>query len=124
MKTEYLPYYLSRALISILFSSLVFGVNWMAGAAAAVIFVLFLIYLHSGWFEIDLRNPFFPLGRDQRSKDVQRVSLIAAVSATLLGWLGINFLAAPLGLMLSQSLILPLAVLAYFSSQWILLSKS
>jgi len=123
MKTEYLPYYLSRAIISVIFAALVFGLTWAAAAAAAVIFGLFLLYLHSGWFEIDLSNPYFPLRRDQRGRDVQRKSLIAAVSVSLLIWLGIKYLAAPLGLSLSQGLTLPFAVLAYFSTQWILLAS-
>jgi hypothetical protein len=124
MKTEFLPYYLSRAIFSLLLAAAVFGLNWAAGAAAAVMFGLFLIYLHSGWFEIDLSNPFFPLRRDQRGRDVQRKSLIAAVCTALLGWLAIKYLAAPLDLSLSQGLTLPLAVLAYFITQWILLARS
>ncbi|MFL7812521.1 MAG: hypothetical protein ACK2TT_04285 [Anaerolineales bacterium] len=123
MKTEYLPYYLSRAVLSLLLAVVVFGVNWVAGAAAAVLFGLFLLYLHSGWFEIDLNYPFFPLRRDQRGRDVQRLALIAAVCTALLVGLAIKYLAAPLGLALSQGLALPLAVLAYFFTQWILLAR-
>jgi len=123
MKTEYLPYYLSRAVLSLLLAVVVFGVNWVAGAAAAVLFGLFLLYLHSGWFEIDLNYPFFPLRRDQRGRDVQRLALIAAVCTALLVGLAIKYLAPPLGLALSQGLALPLAVLAYFFTQWILLAR-
>jgi uncharacterized membrane protein HdeD (DUF308 family) len=123
MKTEYLPYYISRAVLSLLLAIAVFGVNWMAGAAAAVLLGLFLLYLHSGWFEIDLNYPIFPLRRDQRGREVQRTALIAAICAALLGGLAIKYLAAPSGLALSQGLALPLAVLTYFFTQWILLAR-
>lgn len=79
MKKEYLPYYLSRAIFSILFSGLVFGLSWKAGGFAIVLIGLFLLYLHSGWFEINLATPFLPLRRDSRAKEIQRKSLIAAL---------------------------------------------
>lgn len=123
MKTEYLPYYLSRAILSLLLAVVVFGLNWMAVGAAVVLFGLFLLYLHSGWYEIDLNYPFFPLRRDQRGRDVQRMALIAAVCTALLGGLAIKYLAPILELALSQGLALPLAVLAYFMTQWILLAR-
>ena len=123
MKTEYLPYYLSRALFSLLFAAAVFGIGWVAAAAALVLFGLFLLYLHSGWFEVDLSHPFFPLRRDQRGRDAQRVALIVAVSAALLGYLAIKYLAIPLGLRLPDVLSLTLAILAYFITQWILLAR-
>lgn len=122
MKTEYLPYYLSRALFSALFGAAVFGLSWAAGLSALVLFGLFLLYLHSGWFEVDLSNPFFPLRRDQRGRDIQRIALIAAVSAALLCTLFLKYLAVPLGLVLPLDLALPLAVLAYFLTQFILLA--
>jgi hypothetical protein len=123
MKNEYFPYYLSRVLFSLLFAVVVFGLNWTACAAAAVLFGFFLLYLHSGWFEVDLSHPYFPLRRDQRGKDVQRASLIAAVSAALVSYLALKYVAPLLGVTVPEGLTLPLAVVAYFMTQWILLSR-
>ena len=68
MKREYLPYYISRAVISLLFSLLVFGFSWKALLLSAILFGLFLLYLHSGWFSVDLKNPLFPLRCDSRGQ--------------------------------------------------------
>lgn len=59
MKKEFLPYYVSRAILSTAFSILVAGFSWNAALLATVFFGLFLLYLHSGWFSVDLGNPFF-----------------------------------------------------------------
>lgn len=123
MKIEYLPYYISRALLSGLFAAAIFGLTWGAVLAGLILWGLFLLYLHSGWFRVDLSNPVFPLRRDQRGREVQRVALIAAVSAALLGYLFLTFLPVPLGLALPANLALTLAVLAYFITQFLLLAR-
>ncbi len=84
MRTAYLPYYLSRAVLSALFSLAVFGVSWVALLAGLVLFGLFLFYLHGGWFRVDPTSPLFPLRRDQHARDIQRKSLIAALAVGLL----------------------------------------
>jgi hypothetical protein len=48
-------------------------------AAAAFFFALFVLYLHSGWFQVDASNPWFPLRRDERGREIQRKALIAAL---------------------------------------------
>ena len=79
MKKKFLPYYISRAALSVVFGMLVFGFSWRALLFAAIAFLLFLLYLHSGWFQIDQQSPWFPVRRDERAQQVQRKALIAAI---------------------------------------------
>lgn len=72
MKREFLPYYISRLILSSIFSVLMLGFNWKALILTLVFFCLFLLYLHSGWFHVDLTNPFLPLRRDSRGQLIQR----------------------------------------------------
>jgi len=125
MKKEFLPYYISRAALSIIFALLAFGFTWGAGAFALLLFGLFLLYLHSGWFAVDASHPLTPLRRYERARGVQRKALITAVMAGLLLYFTLPYLAAPLGLQLPlQSLALPLAVLTYFVVQFALLARA
>ncbi len=84
MSVTYLPFYLSRAIIVSFFCFSTIGLNIEAGCWALGIFGLMVFYLHSGWFSVDLDKPFFPLKRDQFALDVQRKSLITAVSISIL----------------------------------------
>src|SRR4030042_5308839 len=79
MKRQFLPYYVSRAVLSLALSALVLGLTWKALLLAAFFFALFVLYLHSGWFQVDAANPWFPLRRDERGREVQRKALIAAL---------------------------------------------
>lgn len=123
VKTEYLPYYLSRAVLSGLIAVILTGFSWTAALVGVTLWGLFLLYLHSGWFEVDLSNPYFPLRRDQRGREVQRKALIAAVLLALVGYLLTKYLPGSIGIDLPGNLALPLAVLAYFIAQFILLAK-
>lgn len=125
MKKELLPYYLSRAVLSGLFAVLIMGLTWKAAPLAAILFGLFVLYLHSGWFQVDASHPLTPLRRDERGRQIQRKALIAAVtvglliylSATLaIGFLGIPAVAGPLAL--------SLGVFAYFITQFVLFSRA
>jgi sterol desaturase/sphingolipid hydroxylase (fatty acid hydroxylase superfamily) len=118
---RFLAYYLSRAAISAGFGLLVFGVSWQALAAAGVIFCLFLLYLHSGWFQVNLDHPLFPLRRDERAREVQRKALIGALVMAVAVYLlaTVATLAAQ-----ASALVLPLAVLTYFVMQFFLLARS
>jgi hypothetical protein len=125
MKKEFLPYYISRAMISVGFAVLVLGLNWQAAIAALVIFGFFLLYLHSGWFTIDLKSPLFPLRRDARGQEVQRKALIAAVVVGLLSYLITPQLSRFTGLsLIPGSVILAIAVLTYFIAQFILMARA
>ena len=84
MKKEFLPYYISRFILSTVFSILVWGFTWTAALMTIVFFGLFLLYLHSGWFSIDLSTPLYPLRRDSHGQTVQRKALIFAVVLGLL----------------------------------------
>ena len=125
MKREYIPYYLSRAALSVIFAILVMGFTWKAVLVAIVLFGLFLLYLHSGWFPIDPSHPLTPLRRDERGRHIQRNALIAAISVGLLIYLiasqashlfGWSLIAGPLALSLSM--------ITYFIAQFILFARA
>ena len=125
MKKEYLPYYLSRALLSAAFALLVFKLSWQAAVLGLVMFGLFLLYLHSGWFRVDLSQPLFPLRRDDRGASIQRKALIFAIAAGALVYLVLS--QTPLFSRIqvaSGSLALAIAVLTYFISQFVLHLKT
>lgn len=120
MKREFFPYYISRAVLSTLFAVVVVGSNWQALLLALFFFGLFLLYLHSGWFRIDLTYPLFPLRRDQRSELVQRKALIAGLVVGMFVYLAF-FLAR---LSISAKPAIPLAIITYFLVQFALLRRT
>jgi hypothetical protein len=125
MKKAFVPYYVSRALLSVLFSLVVFGLSWKALLAAVVFFALFLLYLHSGWFCVDPSRPLTPLRRDERAKEAQRKALIAAVVVGMLLYVCLPLVNTRLGLsILSGPISLSLGVLTYFVTQFILLARA
>jgi hypothetical protein len=120
MKREYLPYYISRAVISLLFSLLVFGFSWKALFLSVILFGLFLLYLHSGWFSVDVKNPLFPLRRDSRGLMIQRKALIVSIITGLLTYFLLTYLSGFLNLaLISGSLAFCFAIVAYFVSQFV-----
>ena len=124
MKKEFIPYYISRALLSIIFSTLVMGFNWTAIVFAILLFGLFILYLHSGWFSIDMRYPLFPLRRDTRGQAIQRKALIASVIVGLLLYLFSSQLSGLAGLSLSGNIALILGIVTYFVTQFIFLART
>jgi sterol desaturase/sphingolipid hydroxylase (fatty acid hydroxylase superfamily) len=79
MKRQFIPYYVSRAVLSLVLAVAVLGFTWKAAALAACFFAFFIVYLHSGWFDVDPSRPWFPLRRDERGREIQRKALIAAI---------------------------------------------
>jgi sterol desaturase/sphingolipid hydroxylase (fatty acid hydroxylase superfamily) len=79
MKRQFIPFYVSRAVLGLVLAVAVLGFTWKAAALAACFFAFFLVYLHSGWFEVDSSRPWFPLRRDERGREIQRKALIAAI---------------------------------------------
>lgn len=124
MKKEFLPFYISRAILSSIFSILVMGFTWKALLLAITFFGLMLLYLHSGWFSIDLRNPFMPLRRDPRGQEIQRKALIASVVLGLLIYLFSSPLSGLIGLPLSGNIALSIGIIAYFVTQFILFARA
>lgn len=119
MKKEYIPYYISRAILSAGFALLVFKLTWQAAVFGLLMFGLFLLYLHSGWFRIDLSQPLFPLRRDDRGASIQRKALIFAIVAGALVHLVLSQTPLFIGMQAaSGSLALAIAVLTYFISQF------
>jgi len=118
MKKEFLPFYISRAILSAAFAILVVGVNWMAGLFAAMVFGLFLLYLHSGWFTVDLSHPFLPLRRDQHGQEIQRKALIASVIVGMLVYLIAPYLPSFLGFSLSGNVAFSIGIITYFVTQF------
>jgi hypothetical protein len=82
-----------------------------------------LLYLHSGWFQVDLQNPFLPLRRDTHGQLVQRKALILAVVAGLLLY-GISLqLPGSFGLV-SGKAALSGAIVTYFIAQFVLFVRA
>lgn len=124
MKKEFFPYYISRAILSIVFAVLVMGLNWKAVILAFLFFGGFLLYLHSGWVSIDLRNPLTPLRRDQHGQTVQRKALIAAVIVGVFLYLISTQLPALFGLPISGNVALSMGILTYFLTQFVLFART
>mgnify|MGYP006921587136 CR=1 FL=1 len=125
MKKEFLPYTISRAILSTFFAVYVSGFSWQAGVIAIVIFGLFLLYLHSGWFKVDMSNPIAPLRRDQRGELIQRKALIVSLIAGFLTYYVCSQLFSSLGFVLAAgSAALVVAILAYFATQFVLFMKA
>ncbi|MCP5099059.1 MAG: hypothetical protein GY943_26195 [Chloroflexi bacterium] len=125
MKKEYIPYYGSRAILSASFAILVVGMSWNAIVITIVLFSLFLLYLHSGWFYIDLRYPLTPLRRDARGNLIQRKAMILSLGIGYLVYLFSSQLAAHFGLtLIAGNLLFVIAVLTYFATQFILFVRT
>ncbi|MBI5950302.1 MAG: hypothetical protein HY865_01480 [Chloroflexi bacterium] len=117
MKKEFLPYYISRFILSVVFSILVWHFTWTAAVMTFVFFGLFLLYLHSGWFSIDLSTPLYPLRRDSHGQAIQRKALIASV---VLGLLLYTFA----GSLISGQIALSISILVYFIAQFTFFIKT
>jgi hypothetical protein len=125
MKREFVPYYLSRAALSAIFALVVMGLNWKALLLAIVLFGLFLLYLHSGWFQVDPSRPLTPIRRDERGQQAQRKALIAAITVSLLIYLILPKAFALFGLALVVGpFVLMFGIVTYFVTQFILLAKA
>lgn len=124
MKKEYIPYYVSRAMLGVVFSILVMGFTWKALLWSIIFFGGFLLYLHSGWFRIDLSHPFTPLRRDLRGLEIQRKALIASVVLGVLIYLFLPQLAGLIGLPLSGNIALSIGIITYFVTQFILFTRA
>ena len=125
MKKQFLPYYISRAILSSVFPILIFGFDWKALLFGCVIFAFFLLYLHSGWFMVDPDKALFPLRRDDRGQRVQRKALIMGVFLGLLSYLTLTQLSNFYDLTLMPgSISFSIAIVAYFASQFVLFAKT
>jgi hypothetical protein len=124
MRKEFLPYYISRALLSFIFSILVMGFTWKAALFGTVLFALFLLYLHSGWFTIDLKYPLIPLRRDMRGQAIQRKALIAAVILGTLVYFSSAQMSGLVGLPIPGNIALSVGIVAYFVAQFILFARA
>jgi len=124
MKKEFMPYYISRVILSAIFAILVMGFNWKAQLLGAGFFGFFLLYLHSGWYRIDLKNPYFPIRRDSLGQQFQRKALIAAVTVGLVIYLILSQISGLFETAPSGSIALSIWVLVYFVTQFILFSRA
>jgi hypothetical protein len=124
MKKEFLTFYISRAILSAAFAILVRGPHWTAILLAATLFGLFLLYLHSGWFRVDLRYPLMPLRRDHHGREIQRKALIASIVAGALVYLLSPYLAGFTGSSLPVNIALTVGILTYFVTQFVLFVRA
>jgi hypothetical protein len=125
MKKEYLPYYISRAILSLAFALLVSGLNWYALLVAVILFGLFLLYIHSGWFQIDLEKPLTPLRRDPYGQSIQRKALIIAVSISLISYALVSVLSGYLSIgVIPGNVYLILGIVLYLFTQFFLFCRT
>ena len=125
MNKKYLPYYISRALLSAILAVLIVGFSWVTIIIALVFFGFFLLYIHSGWFKIEEENLLFPLRRDARAQDIQRKALILAVFVGLVTYFGLPLISSHFDLSMTiRNIALPSAVIVYFATQFLLLSRA
>jgi hypothetical protein len=125
MKKQFLPYYISRAILSAVFAIIVVGFNWKAILFTAVLFGFFLLYLHSGWFGVDSENPLFPLRRDTRGQLIQRKALIIAIVLGLVTFFSLSLLPNQSDLIsISGNISIAMAIIAYFTSQFVLFRRT
>ena len=125
MKKEFLPYYISRFFLSVVFSILVWHVTWMTFLMTFVFFGLFLLYLHSGWFSIDLSTPLYPLRRDSHGQAIQRKALIISVVFSLLLYTFAAPLSSITGIpLISGHIALSVGIITYFIAQFALFIKT
>lgn len=125
MKRDFLPYYISRAILSSLFSLLIFGFGWKALLFSILFFGFFLLYLHSGWFSVDSSKPFLPLRRDSRGQSIQRKALIISIVLGLLAYISLSYFSSVLDVVLvSGNIAIAIAIIVYFASQFVLFVKT
>ncbi|MBN2115955.1 MAG: hypothetical protein JW730_05265 [Anaerolineales bacterium] len=124
MKKDFLPYYISRAILSLAFAILAAGISWITLLLAILLFGLFLLYLHSGWFRVDLRQPLTPLRRDQHGQEIQRKALIISIVVGLLIYLTSPYLSGALSLSLSGNVALSIGIITYFTTQFVLFART
>jgi hypothetical protein len=125
MKKEYIPFYISRTLLSVGISLAVFGISLKALIMTIALFALFLLYLHSGWFSIDTSHPLTPIRRDERAREIQRKALIAAVVVGLLLYVFLPQANTHFGLsMVAGPVSISVSILTYFVTQFILLART
>jgi formate/nitrite transporter FocA (FNT family) len=123
MKKLLVPYYVSRGVLCAAFSLLVFGLTWKALVLGGILFALFLVYVHSGWFAVDPANPLFPVRRDERAREAQRKALVAAIMAGIFVYVAVSALQSSISVA-AAPLAISLAILVYFASQFLLLARA
>ena len=121
MKRQFIAYYLSRAALSLMLAVAALGFTWKAAALAACFFAFFLVYLHSGWFEVDPSQPWFPLRRDERGREIQRKALIAGLVSGVIIFVLLTAIPFNASLTLAAGpLAMALGACVYFATQFAL----
>ena len=125
MKRQYLLYYISRIMLSVILAIVIAGVNWKALLLTIIFFAFFLIFLHSGWFSVDPENKFLPLRRDARGQFIQRKALIASIVLGLVSYFSLSLASIFLGpARISGNIALGVAVVTYFATQFVLFTRT
>jgi hypothetical protein len=129
MKSELVPYYVSRGILSILIGVVIFWGGspwWLALLIGILVFAGFLWYAHSGFYLIDTSQPLTPLRRDARGKAIRDRAVVIAVVVGAAVYLALSLAGLVLPHALPPlSLSVPAAVIAYFAvSTWLFLRDS
>ena len=124
MKKEFAPFYVSRAVLSAAFAILVMGFHWTAMLFTLILFAGFLLYLHSGWFRVDLSHPLLPLRRDVRGYEIQRKALITSVVAGILIYFASPYLTGLIGFSFSGNVVFSVGIITYFLAQFVFFTRA
>jgi hypothetical protein len=129
MKSELVPYYISRGVLSVLIGVMIFWGGspwWMALLIGILVFAGFLWYAHSGFYLVDTSQPLTPLRRDARGKTIRDRAVVISVVVGAAVYLALSLAGLVLPFTLPPlSLAVPAAVIAYFVvSTWLFLRDS
>jgi hypothetical protein len=129
MKSELIPYYASRGVLSVLIGVLILlggSPWWLALLIGILVFAGFLWYAHSGFYLVDPSQPLTPLRRDARASAIRDRAVVISVVVGAAVYLALSLagLALPLTLP-SMKLAVAAAVAGYFViSTWLFVSDS
>jgi len=127
MNRVLIPYYVSRAFLSVFFGYLVSTSAGLmtGGVLGGLTFLGFLWYAHSGRYLIDYSTPLFPLRRDDRGNSIRDRAVVVSVTVGGLSYLALSILAHLLSINLSLGwLAIALGVVCYFLvSNWLFLKR-
>jgi hypothetical protein len=129
MKSELVPYYVSRGVLSALIGVVILlggSPWWVALLIGILVFAGFLWYAHSGFYLVDPSQPLTPLRRDARGEAVRDRAVVISVVVGAAVYLALSLAGLALSLTLPPlSLAVPAAVIAYFVvSTWLFLRDS
>jgi len=92
MKRDLIPYYVSRAFLSVLIGLLISSGKeiWLGVLLGLTVFIGFIWYAHSGRYLVDTTHPLFPLRRDARGMAIRDRAVVISVGIGGLAYFGLS----------------------------------